>query len=319
MDLIIGNKVIVTPIEDILYLLKNELTNGKLKDITKERHSNIAVTCPNHKGGFEHHPSCNVFTDRNDPETEYGKVHCFSCGYKATLPQFISFCFDEKDESFGEQWLLDRVETAFVSHISWLPPIDFNSKKEETIFLDESILDNFKYYHDYMWERNLTREIVDKFEVGYNPQRDSITFPVRDEKGRLVFITERFVHPIDKKHRFFIPEDVNKPVYLLNYMPKNVYSLCIVESQINALYMNSLGFYSVALFGTGSDYQYDILKKSGVRSFNLFFDGDEAGKIGALKFKKAMGNSVIVTQFLLPDGKDVNNLTKEEILSLPYI
>jgi DNA primase len=45
----------------------------------------------------------------------------------------------------------------------------------------------------------------------------------------------------------------------------------------------------------------------------LFFDGDEAGWKGAMRFRKNMPKDVFITEVRLPAGKDVNDLTKEEI------
>ena len=65
-----------------------------------------------------------------------------------------------------------------------------------------------------MWERKLSKEVVDRFRVGYDPQRRMLTFPVWDEKGHLVMITGRSV----QTKMFHIDKEVDKPVYLLNFM-----------------------------------------------------------------------------------------------------
>lgn len=318
MDLVIDNKIIITPMLQILEQLQYELRkiNGKLSDIELKNNRNISVTCPcnEHKGGFENHPSCQVFADPDDDEIMYGTVHCFTCGYKATLPQFIGYCFEE-DEEFGKEWLLLRCETAFISEVRYLPEIVLD-KKESLKLLDESELLKYKYYHSYMWQRKLTKEIVDLFEVGYDPKQNMLIFPVRDEKARLRFITGRSVN----SHRFMIPKNVDKPVYLLYYVKQQGLSrVAICESQINTLYLWSLGIPSVGLFGTGSETQYDILNKSGIRIMDLFFDGDAAGRKGIERFKKNIRDDIIINTHILPEGKDVNDLSKEEILQLPII
>ena len=91
------------------------------------------------------------------------------------------------------------------------------------------------------------------------------------------------------------------------------------ESQINALYCWTLGIPSIALFGTGSSNQYKLLKQSGIRVFNLYFDGDAAGHKGAERFKKAMPSDILVNTYILPEGKDINDLSSEEVYSLKCI
>jgi DNA primase len=46
------------------------------------------------------------------------------------------------------------------------------------------------------------------------------------------------------------------------------------------------------------------------------FDGDEAGRKGAERFKKNIRNDVIVTDILMPNGMDVNDLTYEQFMYL---
>ena len=155
-----------------------------------------------------------------------------------------------------------------------------------------------------------------KFKIGYDSETNSITFPVWDEHGKLVMVTERSVNT---KH-FYIPEDVIKPVYLLNFIKKeNITTVYVVESQINALTLWSWGYPAIALIGTGSPHQYEVLKKSGIRNYILCFDGDEAGDKGTNRFKKNMSSDVFISTKLIPRGKDVNNLTKEEFDNLPLI
>lgn len=314
MHLIINKKAIITPIDQILKQLQRELTNGKLKDIGYPKGTNIPVTCPSHKDGMERHPSCMVFTDMDDKDTEYGFCHCFTCGYAKPLPKFIEDCFGEYNDNFGEEWLLERCSTAFIQEADYLQPIEIDKKRTEVNTMDESILSKYQYYHDYMWYRKLSKEVVDLFEVGFDPDTNMITFPVRDDKGRLLFVTARSVAT-----KFFkIPDDIQKPVYLLYYIKQhNIKSIAVCESQINALYMWSLGIPAVCLFGTGTPYQYDLLIKSGVVCFNLYFDGDEAGQKGARRFKRAMRDDMIVSEFILPPGKDVNDLSYDEIVNLP--
>lgn len=308
-----NHKVITTPVEAILKQAQFELHNGKLKSVIPKG-DNILINCPSHKGGYEAHPSCNIYTRVDDEETEAGYAYCFSCGYKAPLYKVIADLFD-KDEEWGKTWLCDRFWDTYINYKALLPEISYNPDKPvaQGTFLSEDILIPFDYYHPYMWKRKLSKETVDRFRVGYDKSTDSITFPVYDEKHRLVMVTSRSV----RTKRFNIPEEVNKPVYLLyDILERNCKTVYVCESQINTLYMRSLGYDAVGLFGTGSKTQLETLKKSGIRNFILLFDGDNAGRKGAYRFKQHMGNSVFITDILLPAGKDVNDLSPEEVHTL---
>lgn len=119
---------------------------------------------------------------------------------------------------------------------------------------------------------------------------------------------------------FRIDADKQKPVYLLNHLKKNNISTAYVcESQINCLYLWSLGYPAIALFGTGSQQQYQILNRSGIEHYYLCFDGDQAGDNGIKRFLANIKPSVLVDIYVLPRGKDMNDLSAEEISALPII
>lgn len=302
----IGNKIIDAPMEKILNDARLEASNGKLR-VIQDKGRNISITCPVHKNGMESRPSCNVLNVNDDPDLPEGTTFCYTCGYKASLPQLIADIF-EKDITFGEDWLLNHYCNTFIEKEIILPEFEATSEPEPEL-LDESILLSYDYYHPYMWKRKLSKEVVDRFRVGYDKERDAITFPVYDEKHRLVMVTARSV----QTKKFYIPEKVKKPVYLLyDILHRGVTKVFVCESQINTLYLRSLGYDSIGLFGTGSMSQLNTLKKSGVREYVLCFDGDDAGRKGAYKFKKALGDSVFITDLKIPWGKDVNDLTKEQ-------
>lgn len=312
MQIRIKNKLIVEPVSNILETVRKELTNGKLKDIEKERGGNIFISCPCHKDGLERHASCMVST-ATDTDLEPGFAHCFTCGYNAPITKLIGDLFDETEE-FGAEWLVERFGSVFIQQSEYIPEITpYKPKLEEKQYLDESVLIPFDFYHPYMWKRNLSKSVVDEFRVGYDKERDAITFPVYDEKHRLVMVTARSVN----SKRFYIPEGVDKPVYLLyDILQRNVKTVVVAESQINALTLRTWGYDSIALFGTGSSKQFETLRKSGIRNYILAYDGDEAGRKGAFRFKHNMPKDVMITDLRLPAGKDVNDLTKEQFETL---
>lgn len=312
MELVINNKVIDAPVYDILKQVRKE-TDGRYLNTIIDKGDNVFIQCPFHSDGKEKHPSCTVFARDDDKYTDKGITHCFACGISVPLFTLVGHCFDQDDE-FGKEWLVQRYSNIFIEKQTYLPEIQIGKPKETA--LDESILDQFAYFHPYQFQRKLSQEIILKYKVGYDKETDSITFPVWDEHNRLKFITKRSV----KTKQFFIPQGVKKPVYLLNFMLKeNRDTIFVCESQINALYMNTLGYPAVALIGTGTRDQYEILNKSPIRHYILAFDGDEAGDKGITRFLSNIRKDVFVDVMLLPRGKDCNDLTGEEIAQLPLI
>ena len=303
----INNKHIDTPIQDILYDIKRELHNRKLR-VIEVKGNDIKVTCPcsDHKSGQELNPDCHI-TIKENGDLEYGTFHCFGCGESGSFVKFVSKCFECSIE-YAKQWLLDTYDYSTTEEELNLEPISFKKNVKQSI--DESVLDTMIDYHPYMLKRKLNLDICKMFKVKYDTKSECLAFPVYDERNKLSIIKRRSFN----NKMFLIPPDVEKPVYLLNEITKrNIKEVCVVESQINALYMWSLGYPSVALFGTGSKHQYNILNKSGIEHYVLCFDGDEAGDKGTQRFIDNINKQCFVDTIKVPRGKDMNDLSQEQV------
>lgn len=319
--LIVDNKLIETPIKELLNLLQQQLyLNGINKlNTVNFKCSNAQITCPIHKNGQESKPSCDVLlqdkTNFDGSVTQAGTVHCFSCGYKASFPKFVADCLDITYRQAIE-WLLNVSTYSFIEDSR-----DFNcdivdeDKKTNlyenlpAITLDE--LKSYDYIHDYMFKRKLSLDVINKFEVGYDPVTDSITFPVYID-GKCIFVAKRRV----KYKRFDLPEINPKPIYGLDYCKGD--SIIVCEGVIDALTCWTYGKEAVALFGTGSEYQAKQLNNIRQRHIILALDGDYAGKKGMHNLSKYLTNK-IVTKLNIPNGRDINDLSKEEFLALDEI
>lgn len=311
----VGKKVINADLQVILEDLRAYIYSrtGKsiLKDI-KPSEDNIMVTCPFHKDGNERKPSCGISTiDKEDKPA--GTVHCFTCGYTGGLDNLISKLLNYQDSGAeGRKWLLDHYETSYNRQLN-IPKLERNKKEEEVSYISEEVLKNYRFYHPYMYKRGLTNEIIEKYDIGYDSYSDMITFPVRDIYGNCLFVAKRSV----KGKMFVLPSNKNKPVYglyELNYKNPEIY---ICESFFNALTLAKWGYNAVAMMGTGSRYQYDILNNLPFRVFHLCLDGDGAGRLGSQKLMINLRKDKLVYEHVMLEDKDVNDLTKEEFLALP--
>lgn len=315
MELRIKNRIIDAPIDEILKEVREETHYQYMKYIGPVIGDNCKITCPFHKDGQERRPSCQVYANEDDPRTYYGTVHCFTCGKQVPLYTLVGHCFGEDDE-FGKQWLYDRFGNVFVNKQYELEEILLHPRSDDTnVYLDESELDKYAFYHPYMRQRKITEQVASVFKVGYDKEENAITFPCWDWSGGLVAINRRCV---DKK-QFRLASGINKAVYLLNFIRQwNINTVIVCESQINALTCWGYGLPAIALMGTGSSEQYEILRKSGIRNYILCLDGDEAGRKGTQKFIKNMNKDVLITDIRMPITKDVNDLTKEEFFDILY-
>jgi DNA primase len=112
-----------------------------------------------------------------------------------------------------------------------------------------------------------------------------------------------------------MPTDIDKPVYALDKVEPTTKELVVVESIINALTLWSWGIPAVALLGTGTNQQYTILENYPVRKYILALDGDDAGRKAVVRFRKKVKSKLIET-YIMPEGKDVNDLTYEDFKKL---
>lgn len=310
--LVIDNEFILnTPIYDILQKLQITLTNGKLKDI-KNGTENIVVTCPDHAGGQESKPACNIYVGPENSKLEYGFFNCFACGSRGSFLKFVAHCFGMSEE-YAKNWLLKNFEAEIIPKAFYLgDPIVVGKKKPKKIFLDESILDQYQTWTPYLGQRKLSRAVCELFKVRYDPQARQVIFPAYDVFGRLVMTPKR---SIDTK-TFYLDKDVEKPVYCLDYIAKQGYTTAVItEGPFDCLTGWEYGFPTCATWGKLSDYQIEQLKMSGVRVLYAAFDNDYYGRLFTKYLRDHLDGSIVVIEVKFPPGKkDINELSKEEFI-----
>lgn len=318
----------------------DKLAEYKLVRPNKIINNYYSVYCPFHSNGQERKPSCGVVIRdeyRNGQKYKAGSWHCFACGIYKDMQTAVTEILKSRSINIsGIEWLKQNVpgfedEYVFESLIPDALLEDVNNKfaldyikdktEDSVTYVSESELASYRFTVPYMYERKLTDEIIAKYDIGVDmhwipPGRKKevpcITFPVRDEYGRTLFFCRRSI----SGKLFSLPSGVTKPVYGLDMIPKGTSSIIICESIFNALTAEVYGFHAVALMGTGNSYQLNQLKRLGCREFVICMDGDEAGRKATEKLKRQLSNIAIVWSIKMPDGKDLNDCTKEEFLQL---
>ena len=288
----------------------------------KDTQGYLSVQCPYHKLGMEHRPSAQF--RKSD-----GLFYCFNCKEAHSLISVISYCL----KTNGKSWLLENFDGSSIENRKVEFNLPLKTRINKPTYIDKSILAEYRFTHPYMYERKLTLDVIRKFDIGYDKnfilttkvngkivERDigeCITFPVKDEHGNILFIARRAIH-----NKFFhYPDGVDKPIYGLYEIYREmrhgveIKEVYVCESMINCLTLWSWGKYAVALNGTGSNKQLEQLKKIPFRHFILALDPDNAGRLGTKKIINALKNKFI-SVVDIPEGKDVNDLTREEFESL---
>ena len=296
-----------------------------------------SIYCPFHNSGQERKPSCGVSLRpqyKNGQEYPAGLWHCFSCGASYSFDKGIAEIFKQKSVTTESlKWLQENVPGFNPQDIELDPlvPADLMSNvlnkyaaeslhmrfQQKQKFVSEQELASYRLTVPYMYERKLTDEVIARYDVGFDPNHippgrkkplPCITFPVRDIKGNTLFFCRR---SIEGKY-FNYPQGVSKPVYGLYELPKDCKSVIVCESIINCLTCVTYGYNAVALMGTGNSYQITQLQRLGVKDIVICLDGDEAGRRGTEKLKKALKGTAFVWVMTVPEGEDINSCTREQ-------
>ena len=294
--------------------------------------------CPFHSNGGEKRPSSGFLLQdeyRNGISYKAGFFHCFACGrampFMDAIKEILKLHNVDKD---AVSWLTenipgfvaeseevdDLIPSQMVNAIISKYAIDYVksiSSEHAQNFVSEEELASYRYTVPYMYQRKLTDEIIAKYDIGYDAhwipsgrkkEVPCITIPVRDKFGRTLFFCRRSIE--GKLYNY--PQGVTKPVFGVDMLPNDCKSVIICESAINALTAEVYGYDAVALLGTGNGYQIQQLKELGVNEFVICMDGDDAGRNATEKLKRNLSKVALVWTIHMPDGKDLNDCSKEE-------
>lgn len=289
--------------------------------------------CPFHSGGQERRPSFGVLvTDQYKGGQHYprGFSHCFACGYAGDFTTTITRILESKSiKQTGLEWLSQNIPgyAPDLESDDLIPAELFDQvtskfaisaiEQKTMSFVSEEELASYRFTVPYMYDRKLTDDVIELYDIGFDqnwvpPGRKKpvpcITIPIRDKQGRTLFFCRRSIN--GKLYNY--PEGVTKPVFGLDVLPKECRSVVVCESAINAMTAHVYGYDAVALLGTGNTYQKQQMRELGIKEFVLAFDGDEAGRKAAKKWKGWLRDIAVVWTITMPEGKDVNDVSKDE-------
>ena len=289
-----------------LELALAQLSNMGLLRLGKVTGNYQTAYCPFHKDGKESRPSFGILLReevRGGRRYQIGFSHCFTCGtVHQTLPALVTAILKTRHiTQSGLEWLQKNVP-GFVPDTTYEPLIPEelmtattakfgveylqSLQKGQVTYVPEEELASYRFVVPYMYERKLTDELIEKFDVGYDanwvpPGRKRavpcITFPVRDKSGHTLFICRRSI--AGKLYNY--PEGVLKPLY-----------------------------------GIGNSFQLQQLRELGASEFVICTDGDEAGHKAAAKLKRQLHRVALIYTIPMPEGKDLNDCTEEEFHAL---
>ncbi len=264
---------------------------------------------PNH---IDNNPSM-MFTDK------YNICKCFSCGASYDIYDLIGLDYDL--HSFKEQ--LEKVQELYLGYV----PVKKEVKKE----IDNKIYDYTNYYNKcfkdryettYLEQRGITRELIDKYKIGYDEERKLVVFPIN-------------------KHCYFARSVVNNDkiksrgssdIWNKKYIKENNQLVYVTEGIIDALSLEvidpNVKVMSINGVGNINSLVYALKENNFNGTIGIAFDKDSAGKKATDELKKELAKinvnsfstSMIATFDDTSKVKDINMalINNKELLKRNY-
>ena len=250
---------------------------------------------PNH---IDNNPSM-MFTDK------YNICKCFSCGASYDIYDLIGLDYDL--HNFKEQ--LEKVKELYLGYV----PVKKEVKKE----IDNKIYDYTNYYNKcfknrykttYLEQRGITRELIDKYKIGYDEERQLVVFPIN-------------------KHCYFARSVVNNDkiksrgssdIWNKKYIKENNQLVYVTEGIIDALSLEvidpNVKVMSINGVGNINSLIYALKENNFNGTIGIVFDKDGAGKKATDELKKELAKinvnsfstSMIATFDDISKVKDIN-------------
>jgi DNA primase len=333
--LMIWETPVLSTVPDIIDAVHAELAAQGVHLLKKRKISagNYMVTCPFHEGsnkimGDEKHPSMGFLLKDMERKTGIkpaGTCNCFRCGYVSDICEFVSKIFGKEDAGmFGYKWITERFVNLSIEKREDIV-LDLARGKEVVAnanYIPESVLEQYRTYHPYMYERKLTDKVIDYFDVGYDKKHHALTFPVHDLTGKVPLIQRRSIG----RKQFINDEGADRGEFLYGLYQVYVNKLwikevIICESPIDALTCWKYRKPAVALMGSDvTPTQVELLRNMPARTLILGLDNpliDKAGAKGIKKLTEQLREYKLLYQLRYPPGvKDINELTDEEFVEM---
>lgn len=201
--------------------------------------------------------------------------------------------------------------------------------------LPERILGMFEHAPVDLLNLGYDEQVLFDNDVGFDTERERVTYALRDLSGQLAGIVGKPVDPGEGgKYRVYEQEIVDmgfrgyhfknrrflwgwEKVYPAVYYNADPSPVCVTEGYKARLWLIQHGFpLTVALMGTGmSETQQMFLERLGTRII-LCLDNDPAGRLGTSKISyKLRGLDVAVMRYPFPEAPKLqpDDLTQEEL------
>ena len=299
-------------------------TNTDLKDLVEE-YTELRQAGPTLYVGHCPHPKHNDSDASFCINTQTNTWTCYGChsdkknkeqgNYGSDAIAFIEWVNEGKIS-----WI-DAVK--FLAQRINLPiPNDTNSRayKQNYNLTQKYIKDMTSDAYEYLYDRGLDDETIEKWTICYDKHDDRVVFPLFDSYKNIVGFNKRLVTPqtkgLNRKYIHSSDSEIFKKsqyFYGMQFLDRSKDYIILTEGVFDVILPQMYGASNVicALGTTLSEYQINVLAKLG-KTVIVVYDNDDKG---SKTMKKVMplleSNGISAKLLVLPEGKDLAEITLE--------
>jgi DNA primase len=271
-------------------------------DIVSEVDIDFIIYCPFHN---------NSRTPAAEIHKTNGMFYCFACQETKELTEVI---MQASGRSYFEAARLidskaDHRNLVEVLQETLDKKVEFKEYDLEVIErLHKNVFESTKamaYYKD----RNIYKDSVVKYKLGYSEKQDMVTIPVYSPNGLCLGFVGRSI----KGKVFKNTPGLQKSKTLFNLQRAKRYDkVFVVESSFDAIRLEQVGVHAVATLGATISKEQRKLLKQYFNQVIVLGDNDEAGQNMSKKMIAYFGTGCIAPT--LPQGiKDVSDLSDKDL------
>lgn len=216
-----------------------------------------------------------------------GVWYCYTCHAHGTVGGEALLA--EPDHDSLQHWLEEMLAETMIYPESWLARWDSGP------------------VHPY-WLERVGEEAARSFRLGYDPESNSVTYPLRDPRRRVLGVVRRSLGEVGPKYRYPVGIDVGR--LLFNYTPDHVDAVVLVEGALDAIALWRSGVRAFAIYGSRlSADQVTLINKIDPMQVITCYDMDDAGWEAHCMTERAFKHR-LVSRLSWPRawGKDIDEI-----------
>ena len=202
----------------------------------------------------------------------------------------------------------------YVVNVDVFDDILYPEKKQEELPPWAKFPYNQNYVPPWIFKRGYDKNTLKRWGCGITAE-NGLAIPVCNYVGEIYGYVIRRDKGYEPKYLY--SKGLHKSELLFGqHLLRDRGMVCVTEGSLDTMWLDQLGYNSVALLGMSMSFtQADLLMAAEISEIVLCLDNDEAGRLGTEKALTRLGNSCKISYITLPDGiKDVQDIPTKSLL-----